>query len=175
MTHQDLVVRAERWLRSQGCGVVFIDTLRAATITGERPDSIGWRDGLSILIECKADRADFLKDKRKRFRKNPELGMGDWRFYLCPPDVISVKDLPEGWGLLYALPRQVKKVHGYPGNCGWWHKKPFVGHKRAETQLMYSVLRRMEESGQLKEIQEDCRENESVSGRPGELTSEGPD
>ncbi|WP_444941229.1 hypothetical protein ACJJI3_01415 [Microbulbifer sp. ZKSA004] len=153
-THAELVNRAEHWLKSQGCGVVFRDEFRATTYTGEQPDAIGWRDGLSLLIECKASRSDFLADKRKKFRQDPAQGMGDWRFYMCPPDVIREEDLPEGWGLLYALPRQIKKVHGCPGNCDWWNKKPFEGHKRAETQMMYSALRRMEVRGHLKGIYE---------------------
>lgn len=154
MTHEELVLKAERWLKSQGCGVVFRDTFKAATHNGELPDAIGWRDGLSLLIECKASKADFLADKRKRFRQNPETGMGDWRFFLCPPDIILVDDLPEGWGLLYAYPRQIKKVHGVPGNCGWWHGKPFDGNKRCETQMMYSALRRMVVRGHFSEIYE---------------------
>lgn len=143
MTHGDLVARAERWLKNQGCGVVFRDEFKAATGNGELPDAIGWRDGLSILVECKASRADFLADKGKPFRQAPELGMGDWRFFLCPPEIITVSDLPEGWGLLYAHQKQIKKVHGVPGNCSWWRDKPFNGNKRCETQMMYSALRRM--------------------------------
>lgn len=152
MTHNELVNRAERWLKNQGCGVVFRDEFRAVTCDGEQPDAIGWRSGLSLLIECKASRGDFLADKKKRFRQDPALGMGDWRFFMCPPDLINPEDLPQGWGLLYALPRQVKKVHGIPGNCHWWTRKPFEGNKRAETQMMYSALRRMEIRGHLSEI-----------------------
>ena len=152
-THDELVKRAERWLKSQGCGVVFRDAFKAYTGNGELPDAIGWRDGLSILIECKTSRSDFLADKGKRFRKaDVGCGMGDWRFYLCPSDIIRVDDLPEGWGLLYAKGRQIVKVHGYPGNCGWWSRKPFEGNKRSETQMMYSALRRMVIRGHFDEI-----------------------
>lgn len=154
MTHDELVMRAEKWLTNQGCGVVFRDEFRAATHNGEQPDAIGWRDGLSILIECKASRSDFLADKRKRFRKEPEIGMGDWRFYMCPPGVIKPEDLPGGWGLLHATPKQVKKVHGVPGNCHWWSKKPFEGNKRCENQIMYSALRRMVIRGHFDSIYE---------------------
>ncbi len=152
MTHKMLVSKAEKWLKSQGCGVVFRDNLKAATHNGELPDVIGWRDGLSILVECKNSRADFLADKAKPFRQTPEIGMGDWRFFLCPPDIIAVSDLPEGWGLLYAYPKQVKEIHGVPGNCGWWRNKPFEGNKRCETQIMYSALRRIVKLGHLDQI-----------------------
>ncbi len=77
--HAELCVRGERWLRTRGCRVVLRDPFKAAVYTGECPDVIGWRDGHSILIECKASRADFLADKGKRFRAEPEIGMGDER------------------------------------------------------------------------------------------------
>lgn len=154
MTHDDLVLRAEKWLKSQGCGVVFRDEFRALTHSGEQPDAIGWRDGLSIMIECKASRSDFFADKKKRFRIDPAMGMGDWRFFMCPPGIIKPEDLPEGWGLLYALPKQTKKVHGIPSNAMWWNGKPFNGNKRYETQMMYSALRRMVVRGHFDAIYE---------------------
>lgn len=152
MTHDDLVIKSERWLKNQGCGVVFRDQFKAATHTGELPDAIGWRDGLSILLECKTSRSDFLSDKKKKFRTLSDIGMGDWRFYMCPPEVIKIDDLPEGWGLLYATERHVKKIHGVPGNCGWWHGKPFDGNKRAENQMLYSALRRMVLRGHFEDV-----------------------
>ncbi|MEQ5770023.1 hypothetical protein NFH98_20845 [Halomonas sp. H33-56] len=154
MTHDHLVERAEKWLRGQGCGVVFNDRFRAATHSGEQPDAIGWRDGLSLLIECKASRADFLADKKKRFRRDPAEGMGDWRFMMCPPGLIAPDELPPGWGLLYVHPRKVERAHGVPANCHWWIKKPFEGNKRSETQLMYSALRRLSLRGHFDSIYE---------------------
>lgn len=155
MTHGELVLKAERWLKAQGCGVVFRDGFKAITHNRELPDAIGWREGLSILVECKASRVDFLADKKKMFRQAPENGMGDWRLFLCPPELISVDELPEKWGLLYAYPKQIKKVHGVPASyCNWWHGKPFEGNKRCETQMMYSALRRMVVRGHFGEIYE---------------------
>lgn len=154
MTHDELVLKAEKWLKIQGCGVVFRDKFKAITHNREFPDAIGWREGLSILVECKTSRADFLADKGKLFRKTSEDGMGDWRFFLCPPDIITVSDLPEGWGLLYAHQKQIKKIHNVPGNCNWWRDKPFEGNKRCETQMMYSALRRMVIRGHFASIYE---------------------
>lgn len=152
VAHDNFVLRAERWLKTMGCGVVFRDEFRPFTHSGEQPDAIGWRDGISIMIECKVSRSDFLKDKKKRFRKEPALGMGDWRFMMCPPGIIKVEDLPEGWGLLYVTNKQIKKVHGVPSNCHWWDKKPFEGAKRCEMQMMYSALRRMVIHGHFDDI-----------------------
>lgn len=150
--HAALVLLAEKWLRRQNCGVVFRDAFRAITEHGEQPDAIGWRHGLSILIECKVTRTDFLADKRKPFRMDPAKGVGDWRFYLCPKGLISVEDLPIGWGLLYADGARIKPVHGVPPNTAWWSGRPFSGEKRCETQMLYSACRRMELRGHLSAI-----------------------
>lgn len=152
MTHDELIARAEKWLTQQGCGVTFRDPFRAYSMNGEIPDAIGWRDGLSILIECKVSRPDFLADKEKSFRIEPHKGMGDWRFYLCPPQIINVEELPMGWGLLWAMPKKTKKVHGVPSNCGWWKEKPFEPCKRSEAMMLTSALRRLKIRGHLHEI-----------------------
>lgn len=68
----------------------------------ETPDIIAWSSGISTLIECKASRADFLRDAQKIVRKKPDAGMGQRRYYLSPPGVIEVKDVPVRWGLLWA-------------------------------------------------------------------------
>jgi len=154
LDHSALVLQAEKWLKSQGCGIVIKDPFRATTNSGEQPDAIGWRDGLSILIECKSSRSDFLADKRKRFRKYPSLGMGDWRFYLCPKGVIISEDLPKGWGLLYATNKQITKVHNIPSNCNWYKERPFEGAKKDETRMMYSALRRIALRGHFDDIYE---------------------
>ena len=72
--------------------------------------------------------------------------MGDWRFYLCEPGVITVADLPAGWGLLYAINGRVRKVHGWPGNHQWvvTVAKPFGANKQAECDYLFSALRRLE-------------------------------
>ena len=151
--HGDLVLRAEGWLRrSCGCGVVIRDPFRALTQTGEQPDAIGWRDGVSILVEGKVSRADFLADRNKPFRQEPSQGMGDWRFMMCPPGLIQVGDLPAGWGLLWAAGKTIRRVHGVPGNTGWWRDRPFAGCKASENAMLVSALRRMILRGHFEEI-----------------------
>ncbi len=146
--HDELCVRAGKWLKSIGCGAYFDDRLVAST--SEQPDAIGWRDGISILVEVKTSRSDFLADKKKWFRKDPSKGMGDWRFFMCPTDLIKVEDLPEGWGLLYCDGKSVKKVHGFPPNTKWY-SMPFTSDKREETRILSSAIRRIEEKGLLDE------------------------
>lgn len=75
MTHAELVSRAARWLKSQGCGTIVATKLYVPGF--EEPDAIGWwSHGRSLLVECKASRADFLRDAGKPFRRFPGLGMG---------------------------------------------------------------------------------------------------
>jgi hypothetical protein len=129
--HSTLVAIGVRWLSRQ-CSVVLYEF---ATPAEENPDVIGWVVGAgSVLIECKLTRSDFLKDAAKTVRKNPRTGMGQRRYYLCPPDVIQVKDLPPKWGLLWAGKGQVvvkREARGHPER-----------NLTAEVRFLSSMLRR---------------------------------
>lgn len=102
---------------------------------GEEPDAIGFKGyGDSTLVECKASRADFRADGKKWFRQNPAMGMGKRRYMLAPEGVISVDELPDGWGLLKPCGRGVRVVR---------HGRPFDFYGRAwEIQMLVSALRR---------------------------------
>jgi hypothetical protein len=103
-----------RWLSKQ-CSVVLYEF---ATAADENPDVIGWAPGAgSVLIECKLSRSDFLRDATKTVRTNPRAGMGHRRYYLCPPDLIQLIDLPPKWGLLWATKGQLivkREARGHP-------------------------------------------------------------
>lgn len=102
MTHDDLIAVAERWLRgAQRCGVVLVE----ASGGHEIPDAIGWRMGgrMSVLVECKASRADFLRDGDKWHRR-AGLGVGQRRYYMAPAGMIRPEELPPGWGLVEVSP-----------------------------------------------------------------------
>ena len=102
--HSTLVAMGVRWLSRQSSVVLY----EFAATADENPDVIGWASGASsVLIECKLNRSDFLRDAEKPFRKNPRVGMGQRRYYLCPPNTIQVKDLPPKWGLLWAAKGEV--------------------------------------------------------------------
>lgn len=120
-----------RWL-SRYCSVVLYEF---ATPADENPDVIGWAPGAgSVLIECKLSRSDFVKDAAKTVRKNPRAGMGHRRFYLCPPELIQVKDLPAKWGLLWAHKGQIivkREARGFPER-----------NLTAEIHFLSSMLRR---------------------------------
>jgi hypothetical protein len=113
--HSTLVAMGVRWLSRQ-CSVVLYEF---ATEADENPDVIGWALGAgSVLIECKLSRSDFLSDATKTVRRNPCAGMGHRRYYLCPTDLIQVKDLPSKWGLLWATKGQVNRKARGAGTSG---------------------------------------------------------
>ncbi|AFE86388.1 hypothetical protein FDH27_gp061 [Vibrio phage SSP002] len=151
--HSQLCLLAKKWILKNGFGVAIDDRMKAACDTGEQPDAMGWNASVSIVIEVKTSRSDFLADKNKKFRANPRLGMGDWRFYLCPKGLISKDEVPEGWGLLYYHEGKIRRVHGGPKSNGWsFDGIPFVGNKDCEMSYMYSALRRMVVRGHLESM-----------------------
>lgn len=107
MTHKKLVDISSKWLKRHkensiipNCTTIASE-LVTNTASGECPDVIGWCYWASVLIEIKISRSDFLKDQKKNFRIDQSLGMGEFRYYCCPTDLIKTDELPYGWGLLY--------------------------------------------------------------------------
>jgi len=136
MTHTQMVERAVRWLRAYRCGVVLSEQ---ACASGEMPDAIGWKRAChSVLVECKVTRADFLADCDKPFRRKPERGVGSERFYLTPPALIKLEELPIGWGLLEYRRGRIEMLHPSANNL-----RTAVGF-RYEMNLLLSSLRRVE-------------------------------
>jgi hypothetical protein len=136
MTHAQLVERAVRWLRGYRCGVVLSEQ---ACVSGEMPDAIGWKKAChSVLVECKVTRADFLADRVKPFRQKPEKGVGSERFYLTPPALAQVEELPVGWGLLELRRGRVEMVRASEKNL-----RTAAGF-RYEMNLLLASLRRVE-------------------------------
>ena len=147
-SHAELVAIGKRWvIKNTTCTVAFSEIRCAGT--AEIPDVIGFGSwGYSIVVECKTSRSDFLRDQEKICRKDT-LGMGRYRFFLCPENLIKMNELPNGWGLIYVngrghakgvfnpYTRQISKMRGsrdgHPG---------FNQNLYAEHCFMYSVLRR---------------------------------
>ena len=131
MQHSTLVAMGARWL-ARKCSVVLCEF---ATAAEENPDVIGWApEAGSVLIECKLSRSDFLSDAKKTVRKNPRVGMGQRRYYLSPPEVIQLKDLPPKWGLLWATKNAIsvqREARGHPER-----------NLLAEVRFLSSMLRR---------------------------------
>lgn len=132
--HRDMCKRAAKWLRgTMGCNIAVWEVTAAAN---EKPDAIGWHPYKSTLVECKTSRSDFLRDKLKYHKRTPESGMGEYRYYLCPPDVIKVDDLPPCWGLLYLKTGRVTVIK----KAEWQ-----ASHKDNERTFLVSILRRQME------------------------------
>ena len=97
-SHSDLVEIGAKWLAKR-CSVVVTEMV---TYANENPDGLGFTTTKTTLIECKANRADFLADKKKFVRyQRPQQGMGTLRYYLCPKGLIKPEELPDNWGLLW--------------------------------------------------------------------------
>ena len=161
MTHADLVKKAERWLlNTKRCAFVFTELV---TIASEIPDAIGFRDmGVSMLVECKATRADFLSDYKKYHRREPQAGMGAYRFYMCPSGLIKPDELPDKWGLVYVNDKgRCRQIVGPKSNVysigASTHNAQYRFNERStrgETIMMMSALRRLHLRGVLPQIYE---------------------
>lgn len=136
MTHAKLVEMAVSWLRRYRCGVVLSEQ---ACVSGEMPDAIGWKKRChSVLVECKASRPDFLADRAKPWRQKQESGVGAERYYLAPAGMISLLELPAGWGLIQARGRETEVVKRSAKNL-----RSDAGFEN-EMNLLLSSLRRVE-------------------------------
>ena len=145
MTHQELALRAERWLlKTIGCGFVLSE-LTSCNHWGETPDAIGWRFAQSYLVECKTSRADYFAEKRKNFRLNYRRGMGNYRYYMTEPNIVKPDEIRDKWGLLYVYPKMVRII-----------KQPeFINRRYScyqEIPLLCSALRRVHLGGDLEKI-----------------------
>lgn len=137
MNHRELVDLGARWCRNAGrCPLVWAE----AKGCHEEPDVFGVRNTgattITVVIEAKASRADFLADRRKSFRRYPGLGMGRKRYYLAPKGMIAREELPQGWGLLEATPGRCRRVIDAP--------KLLVWSMHADLALMARLLVRQE-------------------------------
>lgn len=115
MNHRELCEVGARFLKrpesANGHGCHF--TVIEAACYGENPDVFGVRHGHGIctfLLEAKTSRSDFLADRSKPHRINPEKGMGKYRYYICPTGLIKPEELPDKWGLIYVSPKGICKV-----------------------------------------------------------------
>lgn len=136
MTHKELVQRAGQWLRAKK----HVAVLTEIACTEEIPDAIGWKYWwTSTLIECKASRSDFLKDRKKKCRGcADESGLGQYRWYMTPKGLLQPEEVPEKWGLLEVCGRVVRIIkQALP------HERQILAC-RNEMAILVSALRRAE-------------------------------
>lgn len=144
MTHSDLCKIGAKWLRSK-CSEKFpVVAIELRSYCAEIPDVFGINGCHTAVIEVKMSRGDFFKDREKLWRKCPSLGVGDFRFYLCPEGLIKPDEVPEKWGLLYAdakgMITEIKPI--LRGNVNHKNSNRIEKHHQNERYIMYSLLRR---------------------------------
>ena len=132
-SHQELVDKAVAWLKrplnrhGPACHVAVSECKTG--YNGEIPDAFGYRAltealGGTVLVECKTSLSDFKRDATKPHRNGTTLGVGQHRFYMCEAGLLSIKDLPAGWGLLEVTARgAVKCTHGYPATTHYGNRQ----------------------------------------------------
>lgn len=149
ITHRELCELAAKWLKKDLRCTISIHEPKGIS---ENPDAIGWRyswgnaanEG-SILVECKTSRADFKKDFSKAFRIEPEKGIGNWRYYMCPTDVIKVDEIPDKWGLVYVNEKRKLKVIKHPYKDSLRKSKYQIINTENERYLLTRWLSKTEE------------------------------
>ena len=122
--HQELCLVACKWLKKarnqydlpkSGAACTFAISEVSSGYQSEIADAFGVRTNYgvileTILIEVKVSRKDFLQDSKKPFRIHPDKGMGNYRYYLVPEGLITIDELPLGWGLIEVNPKGTCKV-----------------------------------------------------------------
>jgi hypothetical protein len=137
MTHDELVEIGMKWLSTR-CPVVITELSSDA---GECPDVIGYHGRVhdigygTHLIECKTSISDFKADAKKIYRRRPEIGMGDYRYYMTSKGLLNIHSIPDGWGLLEVCDKGKVHIEVYP--------KRQESDKQREISLLISTIRRL--------------------------------
>ncbi|QWV06183.1 hypothetical protein KQ246_07200 [Pseudoalteromonas shioyasakiensis] len=166
LSHNNLCNIAVRWLKrpssggGHGCHIA-VSEVRSGW-NGEVPDAIGFRaaggqDDGSIVVEVKVSRADFLADAKKAHRNGETLGLGNWRYYMCPEGLIKPEDLPEKFGLLYVNKRgHVKHIVSpftgeryYKEVAEWITENRFESNQKREQFILVKLFARVGDAEQL--------------------------
>ncbi|MBJ7539872.1 adenylosuccinate synthase [Marinomonas transparens] len=185
ITHSNLNLLAQKWLlRSPSangahCKIAFTEV--GALFGGEIADAWGcnYDYDFSVVVESKVSRSDFLADKKKPHRNGEVLGMGTFRYFICPEGMISPDELPEKWGLLWVNSRghiKIKAGHllgkscySHNGSADWEHD---VNHT-AERKMMAHLLNRVGDAEKAKEkMRELYRELNAAQAEAQKLRNE---
>ena len=75
------------------------------------------------VVECKATKGDFLRDKKLSGNKTSYFYHAHYSYIMCPTDIISESEVPYGYGLLYVDEYDNIKVI----------KKPLKNNQRLKT------------------------------------------
>lgn len=147
--HENLNVIAAKWLKKNGFPIIATNI--GSSLSREIVDVIAFRDNCSVLIESKVSLSDFKADIKKPERNGQLKGVGLYRLYICPENMISPLDLPKGWGLLYSDGKVVTKQFFAKGNI--WLSQSMVDDNWtpyqheidliSEKSILFSITRRV--------------------------------
>lgn len=135
MTHDEISDWcAERLMRK---GYKFAFSNMTSATHGEQPDVMGITAyGESIIVEVKVSRSDFLADKKKPWRANPEMGMGDERVYLAPEGLLKLEDIPYGWQLWEIYGKNKPMLRIVKGRTKEKIQHPYMNEGNFTTQIV---------------------------------------
>jgi len=139
LNHSQLCDRAVKWLVNMGCSIAVKEITCWATY--ERPDAIGFIDGLCVTVEVKTSRSDFLRDAHKPHRKDG-AGMGQFRYFMAEKGLIKPEEVPTGWGLVEVCGKVCRITTG-PKKFEYRNMTFSDSNVRAEKGLLASLVRRL--------------------------------
>lgn len=143
LTHDYICDRAVKWLLNMGCSIAVKEITCWAT--QERPDAIGFIDGFGAVVEVKTSRADYLRDAKKPHRAK---GMGAYRYFMTPPNLLKPEELPDGWGLVEVHGKICRVIKGDKKFNPFMFEPRFSPDDRAEKGLLVSLVRRLRDGEQ---------------------------
>ncbi len=137
MKHDELVKRGVKWLKNNQVSIMRFPIIlpEFRCYANSIPDVIGLNHNRTAVIECKISRADYLADKNKG-HKRYRFQLGNYRYYLCPANLLLPNEINGGWGLLYCHPHKItieKESEIFSVELT----------RPQEYQVMYSVIRRL--------------------------------
>jgi hypothetical protein len=120
LTHKELVNIAANWITGQHIGnrefMCRYAVKELCTASYAVFDVYGLGFNHTTMIEVKTSHADFLRDKKKWYRRHSKwdkrINVADYNIYFCPKNIIKSEELPDNWGLLwyYQNNKQVKII-----------------------------------------------------------------
>lgn len=113
--HYELCCKGATWIRQRNNAEPWqtpycVSVVELVTQGAENPDIYATNGCVSCNIEVKTSHNDFMADRKKISRQDNKYATGDFRYYLCPENVIKEEELPENWGLLYYDGKKIRKV-----------------------------------------------------------------
>lgn len=147
LLHEEQNQVAAKWLKKNG--FVVVGTNIWSSGVRERFDVVGFRQQCSVIIESKVSRSDFFADRKKPERKG--RGLGTYRFYITPLNMITIDELPPSWGLLYFDGKKVLEIHraagnywsAYPADDDNWSDFQHESSVELERNVLFSLARKL--------------------------------